>query len=207
MKKQLAAILYADVAGYSRLTSRDEERTHQQLDASLNLLCEVISANEGLKINEAGDAILAEFQSVTEAVTAAVEFQRQMAVQNANPDEIERFEFRVGVNLDEVIHDRDNIYGDGVNLAARIHELAKPGGICISGTVYEQVLGKVDAVFDDLGHRTVKNIAHSVHVYRVRIPGSDLPSDSTQRSFFGASGKRMPLGTSEAIKSLRVRIL
>ena len=158
MERQLAAILYADVAGYSRLTGLDEEETHRKLDAGLNLLTDVITAHGGRKIHEAGDAILAEFQSVTEAVSAAVEFQRQMSTQNAELVEDDRLEFRVGVNLGEVIHDRDDIYGDGVNVAARIQELAEPGGVCISGTVYEQVTGKVDQEFDDLGHRKVKNI-------------------------------------------------
>jgi class 3 adenylate cyclase len=193
MKKQLAAILYADVAGYSRLTAGDEDKTHRKLDASLNLLSDVIPAHGGRKIHEAGDAILAEFQSVTEAVTAAVKFQRQMSKQNAKLAENERFEFRLGVNLGEVIHDRDDIYGDGVNLAARIQELAEPGSICISGAVYEQVFGKVDVIFDDLGYRTVKNIAQSVHVYRVRFPDSDLPSSTIHGSFFGTSGKSSPL--------------
>ena len=143
MKRQLAAILYADVAGYSRLTGLEEEETHRKLDAGLNLLTDVIAKHGGQKIHEAGDAILAEFQSVTAAVNSAVEFQHQMATRNAGPAEDERLEFRVGVNLGEIIRDREDIYGDGVNLAARIQELAEPGGVCISSTVYEQIIGKV----------------------------------------------------------------
>ena len=169
MEHQLAAILYADVAGYSRLTGLDEEETHRKLDASLNLLTHVIAAHGGQKIHEAGDAILAEFKSVTAAVNSAVDFQRQMSPRNAELAEDERLEFRVGVNLGEVIHDRGDIYGDGVNLAARIQELAEPGGVCISSTVYEQVAGKVDQTFDDLGHRKVKNIAQTIRVYRVHL--------------------------------------
>jgi class 3 adenylate cyclase len=169
MEHQLAAILYADVAGYSRLTGLDEEETHRKLDASLNLLSGVIAAHGGQKIHEAGDAILAEFKSVTAAVNCAVEFQRRMSPRNAELAKDERLEFRVGVNLGEVIHDRGDIYGDDVNLAARIQELAEPGGICISGTVYEQVAGKVDQTFDDLGHRKVKNIAQTIRVYRVHL--------------------------------------
>ena len=171
MERQLAAILYADVAGYSRLTGLDEEETHRKLDAGLNLLTDVIAEHRGQKHHEAGDAVLAEFKSVTEALTAALEFQRQMSEQNAAIAEDERFQFRVGVNLGEVIHDRDDIYGDGVNLAARIQDLADPGGVCVSGAVYEQVAGKTDQVFDDLGHRKLKNITQSVHVYQARIPG------------------------------------
>ncbi len=169
MEHQLAAILYADVAGYSRLTGLDEEETHRKLDASLNLLSDVIASHGGQKIHEAGDAILAEFKSVTAAVNSAVDFQRQMSPRNAELAEDERLEFRVGVNLGEVIHDRGDIYGDDVNLAARIQELAEPGGVCISGTVYEQVAGKVDQTFDDLGHRKVKNIAQTIRVYRVHL--------------------------------------
>ncbi len=187
MEHQLAAILYADVAGYSRLTGLDEEGTHQKLDAGLNLLADVIAAHGGEKVHEAGDAILAEFQSVTAAVNAAVEFQRQMSTRNAELAKDERLEFRIGVNLGEVIHDRDDIYGDGVNLAARIQELAEPGGICISGTVYEQVTGKVDQVFDDLGHRKVKNIVQSIHVYRAHL--SDMPTGVEAQPFFDFDSK------------------
>ncbi len=182
MKRQLAAILYADVAGYSRLTGVDEEQTHQQLDAGLNLLANVIAAHGGHKVHEAGDAILAEFESVTAAVNSAVEFQRQMFSRNAELVEDQRLEFRVGVNLGEIIHDRDDIYGDGVNLAARIQELAEPGSVCISAAVNEQVRGKVDQTFDDLGYHKVKNIAQSVHVYRARI--LDMPSGVENQPLF-----------------------
>ena len=174
MEHQLAAILYADVAGYSRLTGVDEEGTHQKLNTGLNLLADVIAAHDGQKVHEAGDAILAEFQSVTAAVNAAIKFQRQMYALNVDLAESDRLEFRVGVNLGEVIHDREDIYGDGVNLAARIQDLAEPGGVCISGSVYEQVNGKIDQSFDDLGYRKVKNIAQSIHVYRVRFADMSL---------------------------------
>lgn len=172
MERRLAAILYADVAGYSRLTGFDEEKTHQKLDVGLNLLTEVISVHGGKKVHEAGDAILGEFPSVTAAVNAAAKFQRNMAVRNAELAEDERLEFRVGVNLGEVIHDRDDIYGDGVNLAARIQNLAEPGGVCVSGTVFEQVQGKVEHAFDDLGHQKVKNIAQSIRVYALKLSDS-----------------------------------
>lgn len=187
MKRQLAAILYADVAGYSRLTGLEEEETHRKLDAGLNLLTDVIAKHGGQKIHEAGDAILAEFQSVTAAVNSAVEFQHQMATRNAGPAEDERLEFRVGVNLGEIIRDREDIYGDGVNLAARIQELAEPGGVCVSSTVYEQVTGKIDPTFDDLGHRKVKNIAQPIHVYRVHL--SDMPTGVEAQPFFDFDNK------------------
>lgn len=187
MKRQLAAILYADVAGYSRLTGLDEQDTHRKLDAGLNLLTDVVAAHGGQKIHEAGDAILAEFQSVTEAVNSALEFQRQMTTRNARLPENERLEFRIGVNLGEVIHDRNDIYGDGVNLAARIQEFADPGGVCISGTIYEQVGGKLEQDFDDLGHRKVKNIVQPIHIYRAHL--SDMPSGAEGQPYFDFDGK------------------
>ncbi len=193
MKRQLAAILYADVAGYTRLTGLDEEKTHQKLDAGLNLLAEVIDVHGGRKVHEAGDAILAEFQSVTAAVNAAVKFQRLMAARNAELAEGERLEFRVGVNLGEVIHDRDDIYGDGVNLSARLQELAEPGGVCVSGTVYEQVQGKVEHAFEDLGHQKVKNIAQSIRVYALKL--SDTSSRRGRGLFFDTLADRRPLIT------------
>ena len=195
MERHLAAILYADVAGYSRLTGDDEEKTHKQLDTSLNLLTSIINKHGGQKIHEAGDAILGEFKAVTVAVTAAVEFQCQMSEQNAGVAEQERFQFRVGVNLGEVIHDRDDIYGDGVNLAARIQELAEPGGVCVSGAVYEQIIGKTDQVFDDLGHRKLKNIAQSVRVYQARF--ADLQSSDEDRPEwpFITGAKKKPVAT------------
>lgn len=195
MEHLLVAILYADVAGYSRLTGFDEEETHRKLDVGLNLLTDVIAAHDGRKLHEAGDAILAEFKSVTTAVTAALGFQRQMSEQNAAVAEEERLHFRLGVHLGEVIHDRDDIYGDSVNLAARIQELAEPGGVCVSGAVYEQIVGDTDQAFDDLGHRKLKNIAQSVHVYQARI--ADLKSSDEDRPGWPyiTSAKKKPLAT------------
>jgi adenylate cyclase len=197
MKRQLAAILYADVTGYSRLTGFDEEQTHQKLNVGLNLLTDVITAHGGQKIHEAGDAILAEFQSVTMAVDSAVKFQRQMALQNNGLADNERLEFRVGINLGEVIHDRDDIYGDDVNVSARIEELAEPGGICISGTVFEQVNGKVEHVFDDLGHQKVKNITKPIRVYAVRL--SDTAVSTGHGPFFGESAAKKTLTTGRCL--------
>jgi len=193
MEHQLAAILYADVAGYSRLTGLDEEGTHRKLDSGLNLLAGVVAAHGGKKIHEAGDAILAEFQSVTAAVDAAVEFQREMSMRNADSTEDNRLEFRIGINLGEIIHDRKDIYGDEVNLAARIQELAEPGGICVSGTVYEHVHAKVEEVFDDLGHRKLKNIAQSIHLFALRL--SQTPSKAPRSVFFDNLSDSKPVAT------------
>ncbi len=169
MKRQLSAILYADVAGYSRLTGQNEEQTHQQLNTGLNLLGEIITAHDGSKVHEAGDAILAEFSSATGAVDTAVEFQKQMASRDSDPGAGELIEFRIGVNIGEVIRDRGDIYGDGVNIAARIQEVAPPGSICVSSVVLEQLSSK-DYNFDDLGYRNFKNIERPVHVYEIRLP-------------------------------------
>ena len=169
MKRQLSAILYADVAGYSRLTGQDEEQTHQQLNTGLNLLGEIITAHDGSKVHEAGDAILAEFSSATEAVDTAVEFQKLMASRDSDPGAGELIEFRIGVNIGEVIHDRGDIYGDGVNIAARIQDVAAPGGLCVSSAVLEQLSSK-NYNFDDLGYRNFKNIERPVHVYEIRLP-------------------------------------
>lgn len=195
MEKHLAAIFYADVAGYSRLTGQDEEKTHKQLDTYLNLLTSLIEAHGGQKIHEAGDAILGEFKSVTEAVTTAVEFQRQMSEQNADISEQKRFLFRVGINLGEVIHDRDDIYGDGVNLAARIQELAEPGGVSVSGAVYEQVAGNTDQYFDDLGYRRLKNITQPVRVYHARIAEYRLSEEDKPGWPYLTGAKKQPLAT------------
>jgi adenylate cyclase len=172
MKKQLAAILYADAAGYSRLTGQNEELTHQQLNTGLNLLTEQITTNGGSKVHEAGDAILAEFSSVTAAVDTAVEFQKLMATRESELDKSEQIQFRIGLNVGEVIHDRDDIYGDGVNIAARIQEVAAPGNLCVSSAVLEQLTSDTSYNFDDLGYRDFKNIKRPIHVYQLRL--SDL---------------------------------
>ena len=172
MKRQLAAILYADAAGYSRLTGQNEARTHQQLSTGLNLLTDKIAAHDGSKVHEAGDAILAEFSSVTSAVEVAVEFQLLMESRESEIEIGEQIEFRIGINVGEVIHDRGDIYGDGVNIAARIQEVAAPGGLCVSAAVLEQLTTEISYSFDDLGFRNFKNINRPVHVYQLKL--SDL---------------------------------
>jgi len=177
MERRLAAVLYADVAGYSRLTGADEEGTHRKLNAGLDLLTAGIEAAGGRAVHEAGDAILAEFPSVVAAVTCALDFQDEMQSRNADLAEDERLQFRVGVNLGDVIHDRDDIYGDGVNIAARLEALAEPGGICVSANVFEQVRERVDTAFVDLGPQKMKNIAQPVHAFSVK-PGTQ--ADTTR---------------------------
>ena len=169
MKRQLTAILYADVAGYSRLTGQHAEQTHEQLNHALNLLEENISRFEGSKVHEAGDAILAEFPSVTAAVDAAAQTQKSLANRESDLPEDQQVRFRIGVNLGEVIRDRGDIYGDGVNIAARIQEIAQPGNLCISSAVFEQLSTDSPYQFDDLGFRDFKNIERPVHVYQLRL--------------------------------------
>ena len=173
--RKLAAILYADVAGYSRLTGADEEGTHRTLDAYLDVFTASIKSHDGRVVHYAGDAVLAEFTSVVAALTSAAEVQRELEVRNRDHPDDRRLRFRIGINLGEVIVDRDDIYGDGVNIAARLEGLAEPGGICISGSVHDQVEGKVDLAFEDLGEQTVKNIAVPVRVWRW-LPGSPAAS-------------------------------
>lgn len=165
--RKLTAILCADVAGYSRLSGADEVGTHRQLSAGLDLISERIKAAGGRVVNFAGDAVLADFASVVAAVETAVSIQKALADRDADMPEDKRLQFRIGVNLGDVIVDRDDIFGDGVNVAARLEGLADPGGICVSGDVYRQVEGKLDISFQDLGDQEVKNIAHPVRVYAV----------------------------------------
>ena len=170
--RKLTAILYADVAGYSRLTGEDEVGTHKQLSAGLDLISGAIEGAGGRVVHYAGDAVLAEFASVVAAVETAVGIQRQLAEDDADIPADKRLAFRIGVNLGEVIVDRDDIYGDGVNVAARLESLADVGGICVSATVFDQVKGKLDVGFEDMGAQQVKNIADPVRAYKVTLEGA-----------------------------------
>lgn len=167
MDRHLAAILYADVVGYSRLMGQNEEETHRQLSDSLDLLTAEITAKGGTKIHEAGDAILAEFSSVTSAVDAALQFQERMQKVAHDTAQGESVQFRIGVNLGEVIRDRDDIYGEGVNLAARIQDIAPSGGLCVSAAVFDQLSSGFEFSYNDLGYRDFKNIKRPVHVYQI----------------------------------------
>ena len=167
--RRLAAILAADVAGYSRLMGADEEGTHERLRGHLRELIEPkIGEHRGRVVKNTGDGFLAEFASVVDAVRCAVEVQRGMAERNAGTPAEKRIEFRVGINLGDVIAERDDIFGDGVNVAARLEALAEPGGICVSRVVRDQVRDRLDYTFDDLGEQHVKNIARPVRVCVLR---------------------------------------
>jgi adenylate cyclase len=168
-KRKLTAILSADAEGYSRLMGEDEDRTVRTLKTNRELLANLIKKHNGRVIDSPGDNLLAEFGSVVDAVRCAVEIQEEIKERNADVPENHRMEFRIGVNLGDVIEDENRIYGDGVNIAARLEGLADGGGICISGRVYKQVNNKLTLGYEYLGERTVKNIAEPIKVYRVLI--------------------------------------
>ena len=160
VERRLAAILAADVAGYSRLMGMDEEGTLARLKAyRRELIDPKIKEHHGRVVRLTGDGALVEFPSVVGAVRCAVDIQRGMAERNAESPEEKRIEFRVGINLGDIISDGDDIYGDGVNVAARLEGIAEPGRICISDDVYRQVRGKLDVAFDYIGEQQLKNIA------------------------------------------------
>ncbi|MCH6589703.1 MAG: tetratricopeptide repeat protein [Proteobacteria bacterium] len=183
--RKLTAILYADVAGYSRLTGEDEVSTHKQLSAGLDLISQRVEGSGGRVVHYAGDAVLADFGSVVAAVDCAVRIQRQLAENNAELPDDKRLQFRIGVNLGEVIVDRDDIYGDGVNVAARLESLADVGGVCVSASVFDQVKGKLDVGFQDMGAQEVKNIAEPVRAYRVALDGAikNLAADAKNKGW------------------------
>ena len=170
MKRKLAAILAADVAGYSRLMEADERGTFAALKAHREELIDPdIAEHQGRVVKLMGDGILAEFGSVLAAVQCAVAIQKTMADLNREVPPERRLEFRMGINLGDVLVEEDDIYGDGVNVAARLESLADAGGICVSEVVYQQVKGKLDVGFEDLGAQTLKNLAEPVRVYRINL--------------------------------------
>jgi len=167
VKRKLTAILSADVKGYSRLMGADEEGTLRTLTAYREVMATFIQQHQGRVVNAPGDALLAEFESVVDAVKSAVEIQRELAKRNAELPTDRRMEYRIGINLGDVMVDGESIYGDGVNIAARLEGIADAGGICISGTVYDHVKNKLPLGYEYRGEQNVKNISGPVRVYRV----------------------------------------
>jgi adenylate cyclase len=167
VKRKLIAILSADVKGYSRLMGEDEESTVRTLNAYKEVMTGLIQHHRGRVVGTAGDSMLAEFASVVDAVRCAVEIQKELKARNADLSENRKMEFRIGVNLGDVIEDGEQILGDGVNIAARLESLADAGGVCISGTAFDHVRNKIDLGYEYLGEQTVKNIALPVRVYKV----------------------------------------
>lgn len=166
IKRKLTAILSADVEGYSRLMGEDEVATLHTLTAYRGVMASLIEHHRGRIVDSPGDNVLAEFFSVVDAVQCAVEIQRILRAKNEELTENRRMQFRIGVNLGDVIEEGDHIYGDGVNIAARVESLAEPGGICISGSAYEQIENKLPLKYQDLGEHTVKNIRRPIRIYR-----------------------------------------
>jgi adenylate cyclase len=173
---KLTAILYADVAGYSRLTSQDEMGTHKRVMETLDYSSEAIRQGDGTVLRYAGDAILAEFSSVLKLVQTAINIQTELESRNTEFSAEDKIQIRIGLNIGEVLQDRGEIYGDGVNLAARLEAAAEPGGICISAAVHDQIKVKLEVRFVDGGEEVFKNIPNPVQVYRWR-PGQLLSNE------------------------------
>lgn len=170
LTRKLTTILAADVVGYSRLMAADEEGTLRTLNAYRKIIDSLIDKHYGRLVGTAGDAVLVEFGSAVEAVRCAISIQEELAVRNAQRPEEQRMLWRIGINVGDVIIENDDLFGDGVNVAARLEGLANPGGICISGSAFEQVKNKVSLAFEDIGPQAVKNIPQPVSTFRV-IPG------------------------------------
>ena len=168
IKRRLAAILAADVAGYSRLMGADEEATLRALTEYRAAMAACIQNRAGRVVGTAGDALLAEFASVADAVTCAAEIQQDLGRRNADQPEARRLEFRIGIHLGDVMVADDDIYGDGVNIAARLQEMGEPGGICVSGTVHDSVRNKLSFDYEAAGEQSFKNIAEPVRAFHLR---------------------------------------
>src|SRR6478736_8972848 len=190
VERRLAAILAADVVGYSRLTGLDEEGTHIRLREHLRGLAgPKIREHRGKVVKYTGDGMLAEFASVVDAARCAIEVQRRMAEQNATVPQVKRIEFRIGIHVGDIIVDDNDIFGDGVNIAARLEGIAEPGGICISDDAHRQIRGKVDIALEDIGPQNLKNIAEPMRAWRSRI----TPKSSARPAATASIGTAEPL--------------
>jgi adenylate cyclase len=186
LQRKLTAILSADVKGYSRLMREDENGTVRLLKTCREILFNLITTHRGRVVDSPGDNVLAEFASVVDAVRCAVEIQEELAERNAEVPDAQKMEYRIGVNLGDVIQEGERIYGDGVNVAARLESLAEPGGICITGIAYDQVKKKLNLEYQFVGEKSLKNIGEPVEVYRV------LPvPDATAHRVIKAKVERM----------------
>src|ERR1700731_609430 len=188
VERRLVAVLAADVAGYSRLMGADEEGTLARLKAIRKSLADpTIAAHRGRIVKTTGDGMLVEFASAVDAARGAAEVQRAMARQNANVPQDQRIEFRIGIHVGDIIFDDNDIFGDGVNIAARLEGIAEHGGVCMSDDAYRQVRGKVDFAFEDMGLQNLKNIVEPMRAWRLRMNASgsaaapiEPPVESTQ---------------------------
>jgi TolB-like protein/class 3 adenylate cyclase len=180
-RRKLTAILSADVKDYSRLMGEDEEATVRTITAHRKVITSVIQKYRGRVVDSPGDNILAEFVSVVDAVQSAVEIQEVIRAKNAELPDEHKMEFRIGINLGDVIQEGERIYGDGVNIAARVEGVADPGGICISGSAYEQIENKLALGYEYIGEHTVKNIVKPIRVYRVPTGPETLQKVTDER--------------------------
>ena len=185
--RRLVAILAADIAGYSALMGADEARTVRDLKGHQATILPMVVEFGGRVIDTAGDGILAEFPSVVNALECAVAIQSKMAERNAGAEPERCMEFRIGVNIGDVVYDEARIYGDGINVAARLEAIAEPGGICISSKVYEEVSGRIDLVYQDIGEQQLKNIARPVRVYRVQLSKDRIGAERRFTAILAAS--------------------
>jgi adenylate cyclase len=189
-KRKLTAILCGDVKGYSRLMGTDEEATVRTLQAYREVMTSSIQHHRGRVLDTVGDSVMAEFASVVDAVQCAVEIQQVLRAKNSLLPETRQMEFRIGINLGDVIEEGETIYGDGVNIAARVESLAEPGGICISESAYQQIENKLPLRYDYVGEHAVKNISKPVRVYRARIESEVAPPKLGEKK--KPLGKRLP---------------
>jgi class 3 adenylate cyclase len=181
-QRRLATILAADVFGYSRLTAENEEDALRTLKAHRAVIDRLIERHDGRIFNTAGDSVLAEFSSAVEAVRCAITIQEELRVRNAQIDEKRRMDFRIGINVGDVLVDGDNLYGDGVNIAARLESIAAPGSICVSGSVFALVKNKLSYGFEDIGLQTMKNIPEPVPAFRLTPGSNSLQASAVARA-------------------------
>ncbi|WP_314946324.1 adenylate/guanylate cyclase domain-containing protein [Bradyrhizobium cosmicum] len=182
--RRLTAVLAADVAGYSRLMGADEEGTLARLKAlRRGIVDPTIAAHRGRIVKTTGGGMLVEFASAVDAARSAVEIQRNMAAKNADLSKGARIEFRIGIHVGDIILDENDIFGDGVNIAARLEGIAEPGGVCISDDAHRQIRGKVDIVFDDMGSQVLKNIAEPMRAWRCQIDENARSAEPTKSLF------------------------
>src|SRR5262249_30548392 len=194
VKRRLAAILAADVAGYSRMMAEDEEATLRTLGAYHGTIADLIAEHGGRIFGTAGDSVIAEFASAVQAVRAAVAIQRALKRRNADLPLGRRMEYRIGINVGDVIVEGDNLLGDGVNVAARLEALAEPGGICLSGAVREQIQGKLNFRLAELGERRLKNIPRPTVVFQV-----DWEAEAIGTGMLGGEALALPDKPSVAV--------
>ncbi len=184
----------ADVAHYSQLMERDEDGTLDRLKSYRSIMSGLTERHHGRIVNTWGDAVIIEFSSVIEAVQCAVDIQKELSTRNSDLSQTDRMEFRIGINLGDIMVEGDDIYGDGVNVAARLQELAPTGGIMISHSVFDQVRSKLAFGFDSAGSQTVKNVSEPVQAYCVRLDGKNAPEERTRPTDDKASHSHADMG-------------